>query len=176
MIDYRPIVAGDILAIAGSSWLSAGIIRATGGPCSHVGLLLSVDPPIVIEALSRVKTNPLDVSIAHARRAWILHDKSLTADQRRAIMYAACAMSADDYGYLDIAAQGLDALFKTTWPTDHMGWYLKYRRICSYVVARGYEAIQFRFGKKTDESVSPADVYGFAEANPTIFDINEIML
>jgi len=176
MDDYRPVVEGDVLAIRGSSRLADGIVAATGGPCSHVGLFISVAPPVVIEALSRVKTDPLDVSLQHARQAWILHDKSLTKEQRRAIIYAATNMSAYNYGWLALPAQGLDALLHTTWPTDHLGWLLSRYPICSYLVARAYATVELTFGKKMAESITPADIFSFAKSNPAIFDIQEIVI
>lgn len=172
--DYRPVVAGDILAMRGSSWLARGIVRATGGPCSHVGMFVSLEPPVVIEALDRVKTRPLDVSLADAERAWILHDNSITDEQRRAIVDEACSMSAASYGWLDIAAQGIDAALGTTWPTDHMTWFLNQFPICSYLVARAYQKIDLHFGKKAIGSITPADIFAFAQAHPEMFDIQVI--
>lgn len=56
--------AGDILAIRGTGFFARGILAATGNTVSHVGMVLAPTPgPLAIEALWRVKTRPLSLSI-----------------------------------------------------------------------------------------------------------------
>lgn len=171
------IYPGDIVAIRGAGWLSDGIAKAeypNGEPAqsaTHVGLFISGDPyPIVIEALTRVKTNPLYITTSQALEAYALHDISLTERQRETIIAKACTFSADDYGYLDLIAQRLDATFSTTWWTDRMAGLLSHWPICSYVVGAAYAAIGLNFGVDT-ASVRPSDVLSFALSNPKIYTV-----
>ena len=141
---------------------------------THVGLCVSGDPfPVVIEALSRVKTNPLYVTISQALHAYALHDISLTDEQRHTIVSKALSFSADDYGYLDLLAQRLDATFSTTWWTDRMAGLLNHFPICSYVVGAAYGEIGLNFGIDT-ASVRPSDILTFALAHPEIYTVTKI--
>lgn len=189
------IQAGDILGLRGRGFLSRGILAATGydghpSPISHVGLFLTGDPkPIVIEALSRVKTNPLSVSLADADKAYVIHDSLLTNDERSLVIETALKFSADDYGYSDIVLQGLDALTHTTWWTDNLAWNLKHSPICSYLVAVAYDrvsqalsrkfavdyavSLRLHFGQKYLQSITPADIYRYASGNKA-FTITEL--
>lgn len=158
--------SGDILAVRGSSWLSKRILAATGNTVSHVGLIIATEPiPTVIEALTRVRTRPLDVSIATAESAWVLTDTSLTDDEREAIIRSALNFSADGYGYGDILLQGMNALTKSTWWTDHLAFGLAGKPICSYLVAAAYETQNRTFGQ-LDKTTTPADIYNFARSHP----------
>ena len=114
------IAPADIVAVRGTGRFAAGILKATGDTVSHVGLVIGIDPPLVIEALTRVRTNPLATTIAGAERAYILHDKSLSAWERRKIVDTAVRFSADGYNWGDIVLQGMDAVARTTWFTDHL--------------------------------------------------------
>jgi hypothetical protein len=166
------IVAGDILAVRGTGWLSDGIARAEYGAnepqrsATHVGLFISGSPePIVVEALSRVRTNPLSVSLAGAQKAFVLHDLTLTDAQRLTIVNKALTFSGKDYGYLDIAAQWLDGTFSTHFWTGAMSGMLKHWPICSYVVGAAYHEIGLDFGVDS-ASVRPSDILTFAETHP----------
>jgi hypothetical protein len=163
---------GDILAVRGRGWLSDNILKATGGKVSHVGMFVSIDPPIIIEALTRVRTRPLAASLADVEAAWSLTDHSLTTRQRQQIIEAACSFSADAYGYPELGLQLLDALTRTTWWTDRLSWTLKGHPICSFLVAAAYGTVGLNFGK-LDQSVTPADIFRFAEAHPDIYGIDQ---
>jgi len=171
-VQQPQIQHADILAVRGTRLLAKGILAATGNTVSHVGLVISGDPPLVIEALTRVKTNPLDVSIKDAEAAYLLKPLNLTADQRRTIVYAACALSADGYGYLDIGLQGMDALLHSRKPTDLLAGALGIKKhpICSYLVAASYERAGLNFGVN-DKSITPADIFQFAKSNPAIYSV-----
>lgn len=175
------ISAGDIICVRGAGWLSDGIAKAeypkgepTGQSATHVGLFIAGDPwPIVIEALNRVKTNPLYVTISQALHAYALHDESLDDRERAAIVAKACTFSADDYGYLDLLAQRLDATFSTTWWTDRMGGLLSHFPICSYVVGAAYQEVGLNFGVDT-ASVRPSDILSFALYHSEIYTVTRI--
>lgn len=153
---------GDILAVRGTGFLSRGILAATGDSVSHVGLVITADPfPIVIEALTRVMTRPLTVSIAAAEHAWLLSDSSMTDEARSAIVAAALAFSADGYGYTDIGLQLANAVGRTTWFTDHLATGLNGKPICSYLVAAAYETRGRTFGQ-ADQTTTPADIFHYA--------------
>src|SRR5579883_1994692 len=153
------LVPGDILGVQGVGWLSEHIIEATApGPLSHVGLIIAVQPALVIEALTRVRTRPLARSIEDAAHAWVLQPIGLSQEQRDRIVARACTMSADSYGYADIAWQGLDALFHTRWFTAHLARKL----ICSMLVADAYG---MNFGV-SERSANPNDIWRYAQAYP----------
>lgn len=193
---------GDIIAIRGSSWISDSIIAAEYGQVqiipyqavSHVGLLIEGGSiPVVIEALSRVKTNALAITIANCRKAFIIRDKSLTLAQRQAIVNKALTFSADDYGYLDIIAQLIDCKFKTLWFTNHLSRLLNRYPICSYVVAAAYSVLNmmkfytvnlvatahsnagFNFGVDS-ANCKPSDIMNYALKHSEIFDVHELTL
>lgn len=171
---------GDILAVRGSGWLSTGILSAEYGPnipatgVSHVGIFVAGDPvPIVIEALNQVMTNPLAVSVAGAAAAFVLHDDSLTIAQRSAIVAVACTFSGKNYGYIDLLAQGLDAITNVLWFTNNLGGYLRHYPICSFVAAQAYDAVGLHFGIP-DASIKPSDIMNFAQANPSLYTVTAI--
>lgn len=172
------IQAGDIIGIRGKGFLSRGILAATSfdghdGVISHVGIFLTGDPqPIVIEALSRVRTNALATSIADAEKAYVIKDMTLADAQREAIKAKALTFSARSYGYYEIGLQLADALFHTTWPTDRLSFDLRSHPICSFVAAVCYGEVGLNFGKAM-QSITPADIYRYASNNKA-FTIEEI--
>jgi hypothetical protein len=165
---------GDIVAVAGRGWLARGIIRATGGPPSHVGLLIATQPlPIVLEALTRVTVRPLAVSCQGAARAWLLHDRTLRATERRVIVADALTFAADGYGYGALLLQALDACTHTTWWTDRWARGLDTKPICSYLVAHAYERVGRYFGQ-ADRSTTPADIFAWAAAHRAKYTIRRL--
>jgi hypothetical protein len=174
------LMPGDILCVRGSGWLSDGIASAEYGgkepaqSATHVGILIEGDPiPVVIEALNRVMTRPLSVSIAGAQKAFVLYDRSLTNAQREAVVVNACTFSSKDYGYTDLIAQWLDAKLGTFWFTNQSGWLLSHWPICSYVVAASYAAVGLDFGVDTN-SVKPSDILTFAQSHPELYQVSQI--
>ena len=161
------ILAGDILAVRGTSWLSRGILKATGNTVSHVGIITATSPIIeVTEALIRVKTNPIDVSIADDDIEWaaVLQDKTLTDSERITIVEAALQFSSDSYNYGAILLQLLNSNFNTTWFTDHLSFGMNGRPICSYVAAESYSKTGRNFGVE-DRTTTPADIYEYSIYN-----------
>lgn len=174
------IYPGDILAVRGAGWLSDGIAKAEYGDneptksATHVGIFVAGSPnPVVIEALSRVKTNPLFVSISGAYHAYALHDSTLNDLQRLKVINKAMTFSADDYGYIDLISQWLDARFKTNWWTDKMAGLLSHFPICSYVVGAAYDEIGLDFGIPS-ASLRPSDILRFALAHPTTYSVTQL--
>ena len=142
---------------------------------SHVGMLVGDNPVIVIEALLRVKTRPIEESLADAEAAYVLQDLSLSVQKRDTIVMRACQFSAADYGWADIVLQLANAIFRTTWFTDHLTFgLLNQFPICSYLVAESYKTIGLTFGKQKEESITPADIYNFAQKNPSIYTVTKL--
>jgi len=167
--------AGDILAIRGTGFFARGILAATGNTVSHVGMVLAPTPgPLVIEALWRVKTRPLSLSIQDSEKAYILSDLSLTPSQRETVVLNACKFSADGYGWWDIGLQAADAVCHTTFFTGRLSWGLNSHPICSYLVAEAYVSLGLTFGRKTLQSITPADIFNFALQQPDIYTVTEI--
>jgi hypothetical protein len=146
MPTFQP---GDILAIRGKGFFARGILAATGNTVSHVGMVVGDGP--VIEALLRVKTRPIEGSVADAETAYLLQNLSLSPQKRDTVVKRACQFSADDHGWGDIVLQLANAIFRTTWFTDHL-----------------------TFGKQKEESMTPADVYNFAKNSPSIYTVTKL--
>jgi hypothetical protein len=170
-----PIQFGDILAIRGTGFFSRAILKATGNTVSHVGMIIAAapGPTLVIEALWRVKTRPLILSIGDAEKAYILSDHSLNSDQRMTLVSNACVFSADGYGWWDIGLQAADAVCHTTLFTDRFAWKLNRHPICSYLVARAYQSIGLTFGREKAQSITPADIYNFASTHPKHYSVTQ---
>ena len=169
--------SGDIIAIRGSGWLPDNICKATHSEVSHVGLVIGTSPTIVIEALWRVKTNPIAVTINNAEKVWCIRYPNLTDKNRVDLVQAALKFSADDYGGFDLVLQLADAAFKTKWFTENIGkTFLNHFPICSFLVAAAYRQIGITFSS-TDWSVTPSDIMNFALLNKFLVQrsyINEL--
>ena len=122
-----------------------------------------------------METRPIEESLADAETAYLLQDLSLSSKKRDTIIRRACQFSAADYGWGDILLQLANAVFRTTWFTDHLTFgLLKEFPICSYLVAESYKTIDLTFGKKKEESINPADIYNFAEKHPSIYTVTKL--
>ena len=158
---------GDMILIRGTGTLSNEILKATNGDVSHAALLIGVNPAICIEALDRVKTNPLHITVQNAAAVYMVEDQSLTDADREAIVYAALTFSADDYNYMDLALQGLDSLSHSTWFTHILAHqFLDRWPICSYVVSKAYERGIGRTFNKPSDSITPQDLYLAGQYKP----------
>jgi len=158
---------GDIMGLRGSGWISDQICELTrpSSPIiwegvaiewSHVGIVTAVAPFVqVTEALTKVRTRPIDVSIAEAEFAWIAQLGALTDQQRAMLARKALSFSADDYGYADIGLQALDSVTRSRWFTQHFAE----RRfpICSMLDALDYDSIGIRLGISAS-SATPNDL------------------
>ena len=164
---------GDLLGIRGVGWLSDHIVAASApGPLSHVGICTADSPFLqVTEALSRVRTRPLTVSIADAKAAWSLEWVNVTDTQRWEMVQTALGYTADDYGYMDIVFQGADSLAGTRWFTQHFAE--RSLPICSMLddICATSAGIVLGISAK---SCTPNDIWRFANRNPTILKINQI--
>jgi Permuted papain-like amidase enzyme, YaeF/YiiX, C92 family len=178
--DTNPVFSlCDIIAVRGKGWLSDNIIKAeydkpTYDMVSHVGICINASPPIVIEALNTVKTNPLFVTMANAAAVYQLHPKALTDAQREIIINTAVSFSNKSYGYLDLALQLFDAATHTNIWTRKFAWWLSRYPICSFVVAASYGAAGLNFGVDT-RSARPSDIMTFALANPNLYEVKELV-
>lgn len=174
------ILPGDIIAVRGVGWLADGIVKAEYGKIppanavSHVGIVTTSDfyDVQVTEALTRVETHDIQVTLAACQSAWIVQHLHLTTAQRLKIVNAALSFSGRDYGYFDLLLQGTDALTGSTWWTDNLAWWLKRWPICSYVAAAAYDTVGVLFGPQTT-SVKPSDIMITAEKS-TDYAISKI--
>ena len=115
------------------------------------------------------------MSVADAEAAYLLQDLSLSHQKRASIVKRACQFSADDYGWGDIVLQLANAIFRTAWFNDQLTFgLLNQYPICSYLVADSYKAIGLTFGRQKEESITPADIYNFAEQNPSIYTVTKL--
>jgi hypothetical protein len=165
--------AGDIVAVRGTGWFARAILRATGGPASHVGLVLAQAPCVlVLEALTRVRTRLLAQTLAGTEAAWLLHDRTLTLAERRTVVAAALRFSGQGYGWWAIAMQAMNALTASTWWTDHLGG-LAGKPICSFLVADAYERVGRTFGQE-DRTTTPADIVRWALRHPQKYTVHAL--
>lgn len=171
-MDYLP---GDLIGVRGSGWLSRGIIRATApGPLSHIAIITATSPvPQTTEALFRVQTHPLSVTLDGAIQAWLMRDLALTDDDRIAMVAAIERYSADSYGYMDIGWQALDAVFQTRWFTAHLA--TEGQPICSMLAALGYRATSHPLDEAvSDKSITPNDCWRIWMANASRYRIIQL--
>lgn len=162
---------GDILAVRGKGLISKAILLATGGPVSHVGLVVGEDPVLVMEALSRVVTRPLVESIGGAEGVWVLRPK-LERERLRNIVRRACAWSAARYGYGKIVLHLMDSLLGTDKVTQKLA--RTRRPICSWHVAQAFASEGLHFGEPA-RGVTPAEIFAFAQANPDKYEITKVV-
>ena len=170
------IAPGDILAIRGpAGFPSDEICRLTSGnstrPVSHIGVIIGCNPNIVIEALTRVRTRPLHLSIDESRAAYVLHALTLSDVQRTIIVEKACSFTAEGYGYADIVWQGLDAELRTHWWTEHFA--TDHPPICSLIGEASYEAVGLTFGVQSRDA-TPQNLLNYAEAWPSKYLLQQI--
>lgn len=171
---------GDVLAARGTGWLARQILKATATPdypegtVSHVGMFVSTNPPVVIEAIGHgIVTFPLDMVLGSCERAYVIHHNRMTDAQKHQLVYDACKYSADLYGFVSLGLQGLNALCRTTWWTDKFAGGMMY---CSYLVDEAYWQQGEAFGVHLPRSTTPHEIYVAARANREKFSISEIML
>jgi hypothetical protein len=161
---------GDIVAVRGSRWLSRLIMTMTGGPVSHVGLVIATDPDLVLEALERVLTRPFAQAIDDCAEAWVCQPYTLSQEERWQIVHTACAQTARTYGYSKLVLQALNVLFHTRFFTRHAVSSLP---ICSLVVAEAFSAVGKHFGQPHC-CATPADIAVFTQAHPEWYRIIKV--
>lgn len=171
------IQAGDIIAVEGSEWISQEIIRLTRrvGPeqVSHVGGVTATAPFVqVTAALTDVKTQPLDVVLASANRAWLISPLGLSQAQREAICRKALSFSGQQYGWSDIVLQAVDAATRSRWATDHFAE--KQFPICSMMQDILYESVGLSISTVSDDSITPNDILTAALAHPAQWHVEKI--
>lgn len=165
--------AGDILGIQGADWLSDAIRNCTGidgkpAVLSHVGIVTATEPFVQItEALTRVETRPLDVSINAALHAWII-EVPVDGEARTLVARKALSFTGEEYGYSDIVLQGIDALVRSRWVAEHLAE--RKFPICSMLdaVAEGagglFLGIEGRrlTPQQVENTITPADIWTWA--------------
>lgn len=158
----------DIILVRGSGPLSDAICKATNSPVSHAAMVVGVNPHIVIEAISpRVAVRPLSRCLNGVKGAWILRRKDPWFDGKRAaIVNDALSYCDDQYGWIDLMLQGLDAIGKTTIVTDLLaGPILKHWPICSYIPARAYDDNEETLVGVPVQDTTPANLYDAPTTN-----------
>lgn len=176
---YQPIQDGDLLAVQGTSWFARQILKDTRGEASHIGVFVArkfpLEDSLITEALTRVKTRCLEDSLKGVSRAWALKHLNLADLQRQKIVEIVQGFSANDYNYYDIGLQGLDAITHSRWFTQHLTFgSLKKIQICSYVGAYACEQIGLDFGGIPLDSITPQDIFNFAQKRPDIYQIEDL--
>lgn len=161
----------DILAMRGRSLFAHMILRATGGEVSHVGLVISADPALVLEALVRVQTRPLKDTMEDQEAVYLLQPTNLSVMERYEIVKEACRWSARSYGYGKIMLHGLDSVFHTEWFSRHLS--ISNRPICSWLIAEAYRHIDLDFGEPSG-SITPEDIFTFAKAHPDKYRVTKL--
>jgi len=172
MVEFmEEIKVGDILAVKGTSRLAKLILSSTKGSVSHVGIIIGLEPCLVLESLRRVKTNSLRDAIHSVEAAYILQPKNLTLPERIEVVREAVLWSTTTYGWGKLPLHGLDALFGT----QHFSrnWSFTNMSICSWLVGRAYERIGKDFGEPVN-SVTPEDIYRFAQLRADLYHIQQI--
>lgn len=102
----------DIIAFQGRGLLSRLILAAQGTPhhgASHVALVLTCNPPVILEATHpRVRVRPLATAVNEAEHTWVLHNRELSDAERERIITEACSMSSLPYGYETLVLHALN--------------------------------------------------------------------
>ena len=114
---------GDFIAIQGRGLFSRLILAAEGTPdgVSHVAVVLTNKPPLVIEVSPpRVRVRPLRLLLANSKKAWVLHDTTLSDTERERMVDFGCLSTGLPYGYIRLFPHGLSATFGTRWFTSHL--------------------------------------------------------
>jgi hypothetical protein len=167
-----PYALADIVALRGRGRFSKLILRFTNDTVSHVGMIISTHPLLVIEAVSRVKTHPIYTMVEDAERMYLIHHKHLTDEDRVEIVEACCKWSARSYGWGKIALQGLDVMTKSQWFSEKFGG--SDRPYCSWVVAIAYKLREVLFGEAA-ETVRPDEILAWAVAHPELYEVEEFI-
>lgn len=162
---------GDVVAVEGRTAFSRAIQLVSGSLISHVGLIVSEDPLLVMEALSRVVTRPYDEALEDCKHAWLLKPINVSREARRLIVRESCKYSGASYGYLKIALHLLDFLTGKEWITQLLARSRK--PICSWHVAQAYKAAGLDFGEIA-RGVTPAEIYQFALDNDEKYAVYKV--
>jgi len=113
--------ADIIITTDKKSWLSKAILAVLNffqeDEVKYQHVMMAVDDEICIEALNKITFNYTRERMRDFKRYKIIRHKSLTDDQRRAIVGRARTLSGLDYGYIRLALQLFDQAFQTNYFT-----------------------------------------------------------
>ena len=125
---------------------------------------------ILIEAIPSgvVQSNPSKYR-SRGHHSVICVPKFLTEDQASKVWHHASSYLGRRYGYFDLAAYALDALFRTTWFTRTLN--CPERLVCSELVARAFEVVGYRFGGLAPASVSPEGIWRAIQSEPDRWEV-----
>lgn len=161
---------GDILLSLGPWGLSNLIAKSNEG-WSHASLLVAVDPcPLIVEAAPPMaRCVLLSALLEESQKVTLLHDMSLTEEERRIVVETAMRCVGQLYGVDRFAGLLLDQWLETSWFGDNM--YISKRfPVCSGLVAYTREVIGKDFGVKT-QGATPGEVARFASAHPDVYRV-----
>lgn len=134
---------GDIILARSGDWISGTIRwfskRRTGSArFSHAALALGNMHivPSVIEAITRIRINPLK---KYRNQPIIIYrNKHLTSTALRSVVTQALTITNQGYAWLKLPLFAFDALFKTYWFTQYLG--ITNFKVCSNLIAWVYYA------------------------------------
>lgn len=165
------LLPGDVVLARNNSLIGRLIRWATrrGGEgatwANHVGAVSR--PPLVVEALHRVVEHEVN-QVRGRLQIWRL--ERLTPEQRLIIGRGLARYIGRGYGYHKLLLQLLDAalakligrevvLFRRLQFIDQVP-------ICSWVVGRAYDDLDYRFGGLPPEAVTPDDIHDHLTTSP----------
>jgi len=148
---------GYIVLCQGKGLLSDLIRKCTGdGPCSHAGMITSVNPDMITEALGHgVVTSKLSNVIAREQHVWVTQPP-LRQEQLEAGAAAMLAMVGTPYAWGDLVLQLGDTVLDTNWLTEH--WAEASKVYCSMA-----DAISEPWLGLLSKSATPNDIWGLAQ-------------
>lgn len=138
------LMAGDVILSRSQTWLSRKIRlfekwRSGGSRFSHALLALGelTEKPEVIEALWKVTRNSLEKY--SDQEIVIYRKKNLTQGQRNEIALKCVSVERSTYGIMKIPLLALDAMFRTYWFSQHLGF--SNFKVCSELIAWAYDEV-----------------------------------
>lgn len=154
---------GDIVLSLGKWGISETIASSNRG-WSHASLVVATDPcPLIVEAVPPAAKCVLLADLLDcSRKATLLHDLSLTGDERRVVVEAGMKCVGQLYGLDRFAGLLLDQLFETSWFGDNFYLSKKFQ-VCSGLVAYTRELIGKDFGVKA-AGATPGEISAFCDS------------
>ncbi len=163
---------GDIVLSLGKYRTSRFIAEVTaeeGELWSHAALIVAISPyPIIVQAVPpRVQCCLLLDLMQQADKAMLLHDLSLTDEQRNIVVYEGMRCVGQLYGMDRFAGLLLDELLDTEWFGDR--WALSREApVCSVLVAAGRDKLGKHFGVEA-QGATPAEIGAFSLRHPDLY-------
>lgn len=168
MLAYQ---SGDIIAVRGTRLLSR-MIETASGFVSHVGLVTSIEPVMVTQAIMpSVATLSLKDTLALVDHAYVLQPLTIPVTDLAAIVAYARSKVGEGYDYLDLLWQAANKISRSQWFTQHLA--SNKLVICSELVARAFGSRGYAFGVAR-RSATPAEILNFALDHPSLYVVSPI--